>query len=241
MPCGNRLAAALAAAFFLPGPAAPTSVDINPVRIDLTGPGRPAELRLTNTGDSELAVQVDSFRWRQDIDGGDELSETDELLAVPPIFTIPPGGKQIVRIAFLGHADPASEGSYRLLVTELAPAGDQPAGGSALAMRMRFSIPAFIAPASAPARAEVVLHEVIASEAGTELVLRNAGNAHARLAQLELRGQSGWETLPTASTIRYLLPGVLATIPVPANFGPPSAVRIRTIDGRDWEYAVRLP
>jgi len=241
MHSSQRLAAALAAAFFLSGPAAPTAVDINPVRIDLAGPGRPAELKLTNTGATELAIQVDTFLWRQDIDGGDELSETDELLAVPPLFTIPPGGQQVVRIGYLGRANPDIEGSFRLLVTELAPAEDGSAGGSQLAMRMRFSIPAFIAPSVGRARAEIVLQEVVASEDGTALVLRNAGNGHARLAQLEVLGRSGWEALASAATIRYLLPGTLATIPVPVTVGPPSAVRIRTIDGGDWEYAVRLP
>ena len=240
MSPGILRAAVVSAALFLPAIAGTTSVDINPVRIDLAGQGQPAELRLTNNGDTELALQVDVMQWRQDDAGSDRLVETDQLLAVPPLFTIPPGEQQIVRIGYLGLPNPDLEQSFRLLVTELAePSGDEQRASS-LAMRMRFSIPAFVAPTVAPAEPEIVMQSVEADENGTRISISNAGNAHARLKDLEVRRPGGWDPLPDSISIRYLLPGATAIIELPPDevF---SAVRIGSTDGRDWEYVVRSP
>jgi fimbrial chaperone protein len=216
-----------------------TSVDINPVRIDLVGQNRPAELRLTNTGETELSVQIDTLQWVQDLDGTDQLVETDDLLAVPPLFTVPPGAQQIVRIGYLGVPDAELERSYRLLVTELAPDVANADGSSALNLRMRFSIPAFVAPGAVAARPEIVLREVTATESGTVISLENTGNGHARLSRLEARTSRGWEPVPDAMSVRYLLPGTIAGFLIPSELGPLTVVRIGTIDGRDWEYVVR--
>ena len=82
--------------------------------------------------------------WSQD-GGADELVETQELLAVPPLVTIPPGERQIVRIGHLATPSPDLEKSFRVIVTELPPnAGG--GSGSALSMRLRLSIPVFVAP-----------------------------------------------------------------------------------------------
>jgi fimbrial chaperone protein len=237
----QRMAAVIAAAILISSRALAASVDINPVRIDLAGQGQPTELRLTNIGSAEISVQVDTLKWDQDLNGSDQLVATDELLAVPPIFTVPAGEQQIVRIGYLGQASPDFEQSYRLLITELAPPPSSDGGGSKLSMRMRFSIPAFVAPSVYPARPEIVLLDVSTVEDSLILTVENAGTAHARLGRLEVRGDTGWESLPESLTIRYLLPGAIATIAIPPEFGLPSAVRISSIDGRDWEYAVHSP
>lgn len=235
---GMRLAAVLTAAVFLPTRIHSASVDVNPVRIDLQGQGQPAELRLTNRGNVELAVQVDVMKWDQGIDGQDQLTQTDELLAVPPIFTVPPGDQQIVRIGFLGQPSAEFEQTYRLFVTELAPPQVEDNTGSELAFRMRFSIPAFVAPVTFAARPELELVGVAADEDSTVLTVENRGTGHARVARIEIFDRQGWQPLPESITIRYLLPGAVTTIAIPPEFESPSAVRISSIDGRDWEYAV---
>src|SRR5262252_2316570 len=98
------------------------SLDVSPVRIDLAPTTRSAELRLTNTSSEALSVQVDVREWSQDFDGAEQLVDTRALLAVPPIVTIPPGERQIVRIGHLGAPAEHVERSFRLLVTELSGA-----------------------------------------------------------------------------------------------------------------------
>lgn len=241
MNSGLKLAAVIAAAISFSSSTWGGSVDINPVRIDLMGQGQPAELRLTNTGSAEMSIQVDLFKWDQDSDAADLLTETDQLLAMPLIFTVPAGEQQVVRIGFLGELSPDLEQSYRLLVTELAPPQSDDAGGSTLAMRMRFSIPAFVAPLIASGQPDVVLVDVDSVDNNLMLTVKNEGNAHTRLSRLEARVESGWVTVPESLTFRYLLPGTTATIAIPPEFGHANAVRISSIDGRDWEYAVHSP
>ena len=236
---GAAFAAPVLAAWLISAEsAAAASLDVNPVRIDIGSAGRPAELRLTNTGSTPLSVQVDAVQWSQDRDGIDELAPTDQLLAVPPLFTVPPGARQIVRIGFLGEPSDERERSFRLLVTEIA-ASPKPADGSALAMRMRLSIPAFVAPVEGPAAPEIVLAGVASETAGHRLTLQNIGGAHARLQRIELLQRGQWLPLTETGLVRYLLPDAQVSLSIPPSFDNFRAVRISSIDGRDWEYAVQ--
>ena len=112
--------AALLLAFSFDAVAA--SLDVNPVRVDIAAPTVPVELRVTNTGTDDLSIQIDPRAWTQSADGTNDLSYTDLLLAVPPLFTVTPGEQQIVRIGYLGAPSEDAEMSFRLLLTELASA-----------------------------------------------------------------------------------------------------------------------
>ena len=216
------------------------SLDVNPVRIDLAGPGRPTELHLTNTGTQALSVQVDTRQWSQDANGADELVDTKLLLAVPPLFTVAPGERQIVRIGYLGEVSADDEKSFRIIVTELAPS-DHNKGEPGLAMRLRLSIPVFVAPASGVAVPEIVVSDFSPQADRASLILRNVGNAHAKLSGIDLRRDGKWLPLPSESVnlIRYLLPNTQAEIAIPGDLRDLTALRIDTADGREWEHVVR--
>ena len=215
------------------------SLDVSPVRIDLPASSRSAELRLTNTGAEELSVQIDVREWSQDFNGAEELVETQALLAVPPLVTIPPGERQIVRIGHLGQPALDIEKSFRVLVTELAPtaeAADRPA----LSMRLRLSIPVFVAPADGAAAPDIAIDAVEETPEGARLSLHNVGNAHAKIERIELARSGEWSALPfeTLSPVRYLLPNARAQLSVPQEPVSLEAIRITAADGREWEHAV---
>ena len=154
------------------------------------------------------------------------------------MFTVPPGARQIVRIGFLGEPSEERERSFRLLVTEIA-ASPKPADGSALAMRMRLSIPAFVAPVEGPAQPDIVLAGVATESDGRRLKLQNIGGAHAKLHRVELLQRGQWMPLTETGLVRYLLPDAEVSLSIPPSFDNFRAVRISSIDGRDWEYAVQ--
>ena len=239
MLTASRVATAFAVAVLFATRLPAASVDINPVRIDFADAERPAELKLTNTGEQDMSVQIDSLRWEQGAEASDELIATDRLLVVPPIVTIPAGGQQIIRIGYVGTPDPEREQSFRLLITELMPETDSDRS-TGLALRMRFSIPAFVPPQDVPARPDVILSGVETIDDRLLLTVENQGNAHARLGTVQVRGDRGWEDLPGSHQLRYLLSGTVATIEVPPGIDRPRAVRFISVDGRDWEYAVDL-
>jgi fimbrial chaperone protein len=232
-------AAAAAPLFFAAHDALAASFEVSPVRIDLSARTRAAELRLTNMSAEEVSVQVDVRKWSQDFDGAEQLFDTNAVLAVPPLVTIPPGEPQIVRIGRLGEVSLDVEQSFRVLVTELnppAPATDQPT----LRMRLQLSIPVFIAPISGTAEPEISIEELADVGEGEHVVLHNLGKAHAKIAEIDVRSGGDWIPLSadTLNRVRYLLPDARAPIAVPAELGAFSAIRIKSLDGKEWEHAV---
>ena len=214
------------------------SLDVSPVLIELAASSRSAELRLTNTAAEELSVQVDVQEWSQDFNGAEELVDTSALLAVPPLVTIPPGERQIVRIGHLGEVALDVERSFRVLVTELAPAAaaDQPS----LSMRLRLSIPVFVAPAAGEAVPEIAIDGFEQTADSARLTLHNVGNAHAKIERIELAHGGEWSAVPfeTLNQVRYLLPSARAQLAVPQGPSGLEAIRITAADGREWEHAV---
>jgi fimbrial chaperone protein len=235
MGWGRAVAAALP--FFLAAGASAASLDVNPVRIDLAPAARSAELKLTNMSSEPLSVQVDVRQWSQDFDGTEQLADTRAVLAVPPIVTIPPGERQIVRIGHLGAPAEDVEQSYRVLVTELAGAHAS-TGGPGLSMRLKLSIPVFIAPIARPAAPDIAVEDVASSDDGTRLTLHNTGNVHAKIERIDVRNDGEWSALPveSVSSLRYLLPDARARLALPEQHV--TAIRIKAEDGGEWEHAV---
>lgn len=233
--------AALAALLFLlcTGAVSAASVQVVPVRVDIDARRTAGELRIINNGKQPLSMQVDSREWTQTEDGKDVLSPTDELLAVPPIFTVAPGGDQIVRVGLLGQPSPTRERTFRLLATELSPAaaGDD---ASSVRMRLQLSIPVFVAPTDAERIPELVVEDTRLAADGVAIRVRNTGNTHVKLKQLSVSATGG--DLPEdgrSGTGRYLLPGTSAEIFVPGQLaGALRSVRIETEDGWSREHAV---
>lgn len=233
--------AALVALLFLcyAGAAQSASVQVVPVRVDISAQRTAGELRIINSGDKPVSMQVDPREWSQGQDGVDQLTPTEELLAVPPLFTIPPGRDQIVRLGLLGAASPSHEKTFRLLVTELAPPSGERAA-SAVRIRLQLSIPVFVAPSETEAVPELVVEDTRIAADGVIVKLHNSGNTHVKLKQLSVAATGG--DLPDdgrSGKGRYLLPGTSAEIFVPGQLtGALRSVRIETEDGWSQEHAV---
>jgi len=112
------------------------------VRFSLSAQQPIGALTVRNDGGESTVVQLEVARWSQ-ADGVDVYEATTDILATPPIFTIPPGGSQLVRVGLRRAADPAREGSYRVFMQEVPPPSSGVAG---LRVAMRFGVPVFVAP-----------------------------------------------------------------------------------------------
>src|SRR6185312_17329775 len=130
--------------------AAASGLQIAPTGLSLTVGGPAQALWLTNTGDKELRAQVRAFRWSQS-DGKDSLEPTQSLVASPPMLSIPPGGKQLVRVIRTGGDAPAGEQAFRLLVDELPVDTDRKETG--VKYVLRYSVPVFVGGAGTPSLA----------------------------------------------------------------------------------------
>jgi fimbrial chaperone protein len=205
---GNSRKAALAAflIYFLTDGAGAGDLAIAPIRVNFAGEQNTYVVRLTNAGKQMTPVQVEAKAWSQTDTGADLYQATDELIAVPPIFRLPPGETQLVRVGFMGAPAADRETTYRLFFTELAPAPASSGEKAQVSMRLRISIPVFVAP-TIVARPRVEYVDVQREDGVFKVALRNPGNTHVQIQKLSaMAGLSDDRNFGRASG--YLLPGV---------------------------------
>jgi fimbrial chaperone protein len=95
------------------------AVTISPVMIELTPARRVAAVTVSNESDLPLILQTEALAWTQP-KGEDLNEETEDLLVVPPIAEIKPGGSQIFRVTLRRPAPAAAERAYRLVLDDVS-------------------------------------------------------------------------------------------------------------------------
>ena len=98
-----------------------STFNISPIRAELSAAHRTEALTITNAEDSPVVVQVHVLRWSQQ-DGAEQLDETRELLATPPVLQIAANSEQIIRVALRREPDAAQELTYRVIFEEVPQA-----------------------------------------------------------------------------------------------------------------------
>ncbi|HYM42978.1 MAG TPA: fimbria/pilus periplasmic chaperone [Steroidobacteraceae bacterium] len=203
--------------------AAASALSIAPIRVELTSAKRTAVLTLRNQEDTPVVVQARPAAWTQR-DGEDQLDDTHDLVVTPPIFTVPPKGQQVLRIALLREADPARELDYRLVLSEVPSAG--PAETTGLKVALRITLPVFVAARSAAA-ADLAWSHKWQPDGTLEIEAQNRGTAHLQIHDFDVQtaGQSPLKL--HAEVPHYLLPGTVARWQLHAAGKPASDGRLR--------------
>lgn len=199
-------------------PAVAGGLSVAPTLLEFT-PGETAKgLTLRNTGSETLQAQVRVFDWRQE-NGEDVLEPSTGLVVSPPFLSVPPGGRQVVRVLQRGSSTEEAttgERSFRILVDEM-PAGvgaeEEPPGGQGspsgvrpgLNFLMRFSIPVFVTPPSGTA--PELRWYLQNTGQGPRLVAENTGSRRARVSDLELVDGDGRILYRHDGLAGYLLSG----------------------------------
>lgn len=178
------------------------SFAVSPVRATLSSKQPAASLVVRNSGPEPTVVQLEVVGWSQE-EGKDIYAPTKEILATPPIFTVPPGGSQVVRVGLRRNPDAQRELTYRLFLQEVPiPKPDQ----SGLRVVLRVGIPVFVNPAVAVA--PVLRWQAAHTPDGAlKLSLTNSGNAHIQVAKSSLTLASSAQTLMSHDVAAYVLPG----------------------------------
>jgi fimbrial chaperone protein len=185
------------------------SLQVSPIRVDLSAEQPAAVMKLHNRGTEPITAQVRVFGWSQTLDE-DRLDDAQRIVASPPIISIPAGGDQTVRILRTGHDAPQGEETYRLLVDEIPTT--EAARTSGVRMQLRYSVPVFAgAPASATApKIDFSLQRVNPNDpkiGASKLVLRASNNdaAHAQLSQVRIEWPDGHTSELAPGLLGYAL------------------------------------
>jgi len=185
----------------LPWVAQAGSFEVNPVILVLSGSHTSDVVRITNTGVQPVTVQAQLYSWSQ-VNGSNVYADSRDLVMTPPIFTIPEGGQQVLRIGLRGPVAPAHELSYALFLAEVPPSKGQRLG---LQIALRIGMPVFIEPAI---DVKPELHWTLTRTTSGELdvTASNTGSGHAEVKNFSLTRQ-GNETPLLQEHGGYVLAG----------------------------------
>lgn len=205
------------------GAASAGSFQVNPVRATLSASLPVSSLIVRNTGAEPAVVQLEVVSWSQQ-KGKDIYAPTRDILATPPIFTVPAGGSQVVRVGLRRATDPQRELTYRLFLQEVPPPPKPNFQG--LRVALRIGVPVFVLPAVA---AKPVLRWQVARtpEGALKLSLANSGNAHIQIGNFKLGLPGSAQPLKTRQVAAYVLPGQSRDWIVTANPVPPPGAALR--------------
>lgn len=135
----NRfLAIACGVPLFLAVPAQPAlagTLQINPVLVEINSGRRTATVTVRNEESSPVTIRAYALAWHQS-GGQDVYEESSALIVSPPIFTIPAGGSQLVRVGL--RSPSGAPQAYRLIIEEVPEAN--PAGGIRVALRLNLPL-----------------------------------------------------------------------------------------------------
>ncbi|HUB48627.1 MAG TPA: fimbria/pilus periplasmic chaperone [Acetobacteraceae bacterium] len=200
------------AALLASGAAQAQGLTVLPVSIQMAPGQMAAALTVQNHTDSETSFQIRAFSWNQQ-SNTDQLAATNDIVASPPLATIPANGSQVVRIV-LRRPPQGAEASYRIWLDQI-PAATAPPGMVRIALRL--SIPIFAEPTT---RAAPHLTWRVETGGGrASLVVTNDGSHHESVRDIVLASSDGRMLRLEASPSPYVLAGatrrwqILASVP----------------------------
>ena len=117
-------------------PAAAGTLTVDPVLIEIGTARRAGSVTVQNVENVPVTIRAYPLAWSQ-AEGEERYEETSAVIVSPPVFTIPPGGTQIVRVG-LRQASAAPQ-SYRLVIEEV-PAAQE---GSGIRVALRLNLPLY--------------------------------------------------------------------------------------------------
>ncbi|MGA2649183.1 MAG: fimbria/pilus periplasmic chaperone [Terracidiphilus sp.] len=185
------------------------SLSVVPVNIVISPGQRSSSLTVTNTGNSETAVQIRAYAWDQK-NGEDQLTASDAVVLSPPIARIAPGALQVIRI-ILRKPPVGRESTYRILIDQIPP----PAEPGIVHMVLRLSIPIFAKPETR-AVSHVQFHMEI-DGGKLFLVGVNDGLSHEVINGIELLASDGRNLKEEVSASPYILAGATRRWPIVAQ------------------------
>jgi fimbrial chaperone protein len=179
------LAALAAGAALISSPAAAGTFQVSPINITVPADRPVGSLTVKNGAAEPVSIRVYTYKWTQE-NGKDVYTETRDLIASPPIFTISAGGSQLIRVG-MPKATSDGEAAYRVIVEEIPRAA---AEGEGIRVALRLNLPFYKQPKAKSA--PNVQWTALRSKDGTlELQGNNRGGLHDQINRIDIAGASG--------------------------------------------------
>lgn len=180
-------------------PVSAGTLQVNPVLVEIDQSRRTATVTVRNQEATPVTIRAYPLAWSQD-SGEDSYAETSALIVSPPIFTIPPGGTQLVRVGLRRPSNAPQ--AFRLIIEEVPETS--PGGGIRVALRLNLPLYASLPPGDAAA---LTWSAERAAGGGWTVSARNAGRGYVRL-NAEMARQATGIRFEDTVAFGTLLPGV---------------------------------
>lgn len=203
---GRRWAAAIrtvgtvvaTAQLFQAAPSIAGSFHVDPVSLSLPVDKATTSLSIGNNASAPVGIRVSALRWTQ-VDGKDVYTPTSDVIASPPIFTLDPGGKQLVRLGLRRREQGAA---YRVIVEEIPSEASK---GTGIRVALRLNLPLYVK--AGDKAAPNLRWSAWRNAAGaTVLEASNEGAAHRQILSIAALGPDGQE-LASTRDMGVVLPG----------------------------------
>ena len=183
---------------------AAAALQVQPLMLRLTTKEPVAAVTIHNSDAAEYLLQAEVFRWSQDGNGRDVLSQADDVLVTPPVVTLGKKSQQTLRLGALqGLKLQTAEQGYRLILTRMP---NQPPPPGTVALHLQVVLP--VLKEAAVAGPQKTGFTLAPRRDGT-LWLRgqNSGPVHTKVVGIAQNGRE-W------TLSQYLLPGHAWEIPL---------------------------
>lgn len=201
---------------------------ITPVLLQLGAKQRIASVSVRNTSAKPVHYQSQLLAWQQ-LAGEDRFEESRDLLVVPPIARIEPGATQVFRL-MLRQPPTEREKAYRLILEDVSALTQQEVPEMAVMLRVRHSLPVFVAGSEAPRPRVRVLPCVDAASPGC-IRIENDGNRHVAVRSVSLRGADWQSDVPLGASRVLAGSWMQWSVPLPAGASRPFALSALTTEG----------
>ncbi|MFC1855474.1 molecular chaperone [Thermodesulfobacteriota bacterium] len=176
-----------------------------PLKLYMEAKTKSTNLKIVNTSEETLNLQLKSVKWTQNENGQDNYEPTKDILFFPKMLTIEKGDSQIVRVGYKGKQVITDEQTYRLFVKELPVAKP---GEQVLKMALNIGLPVFIKPAEGTIK--MSLEEAKLANDMLVVKIKNSGTSHFVVSKVHATGfdASGSESFKAEQPGWYVLPGI---------------------------------
>lgn len=205
-----------------PKSACAATLSVSPIRVQLDTRHRTSVLKISNTGQENLRMQVRPMSWHMVRDGQWQLTPTDDLVATPELLEIAPGESATLRIGTMDEPG-ESESAYRLLIDEL-PNLSETAGPRKPEIKVltELSLPVYLEPSDA--RPVPVIRSATVQHGTLMMALGDDGTKRldAQPVRLDLADSAGRGFAHHSVVANYVLAGsttYLSTRLAPAECG----------------------
>ncbi|MBI1385802.1 MAG: fimbria/pilus periplasmic chaperone [Rhizobiales bacterium] len=196
---------ALAAVVLLAAAPVAHAMSVTPIHIEMSSAGSKAraQIKVTNTSQAPLPVEIALERFVMDESGGRKaVRDGDNFLVFPPQALIAPGATQAFRIQWVGEPILSESESYMMSVNQLPV--KLPEGKSAIQIVMSFGVVINVAPPQGAPDLSIVGTGVTTKSGKRHptVTVANASNVHGLMTE-------GVLTLTAGSWSETLSPGFL--------------------------------